>query len=102
MTARPGPVARVLIAPVRWWARYWSPMRPPNCRYSPTCSAYALEALTVHGAVRGGWLAVRRLLRCHPWHAGGHDPVPPPVDTDGRPADPDARPTRPRQESSLA
>jgi putative membrane protein insertion efficiency factor len=70
---------RVLIAPIRAYQRYISPMRPPTCRYYPTCSAYAVEALETHGALRGGWLALRRLLRCHPWHAGGHDPVPPAV-----------------------
>jgi putative membrane protein insertion efficiency factor len=70
--------ATVLIAPIRFYQRYISPMRPPTCRYYPTCSQYAVEALQLHGAIRGSWLATRRLLRCHPFHAGGADPVPEP------------------------
>ncbi|MFC7401559.1 membrane protein insertion efficiency factor YidD [Citricoccus sp. GCM10030269] len=54
-----------------------SPLYGPVCRYFPSCSAYALEAVHVHGAVRGSWLAARRLVRCHPWSQGGVDPVPP-------------------------
>jgi putative membrane protein insertion efficiency factor len=68
--------ARVIIAPIRFYQLNISPMRLPTCRYAPTCSEYAVEALRLHGGVRGGWLAIRRLLRCHPWHRGGHDPVP--------------------------
>jgi uncharacterized protein len=72
-----GPVARVLLVPVNFYRRWISPVLPPSCRFEPSCSAYAVEALTVHGALRGSWLAVRRLLRCGPWHPGGYDPVPP-------------------------
>ncbi len=70
-------MVRVLIAPIRFYQRFISPAFPPVCRYAPSCSAYAVEALRVHGAARGSWLAVRRIGRCHPWHAGGYDPVPP-------------------------
>lgn len=55
-----------------------SPFLGKNCRYHPTCSAYALESLELHGSMRGSWLALRRLGRCHPWRAGGYDPVPRP------------------------
>ena len=54
-----------------------SPVLPPSCRYTPTCSEYALEALARHGAARGGWLALKRIVRCHPWGGFGADPVPP-------------------------
>jgi putative membrane protein insertion efficiency factor len=74
---RPGPVARVLLVPVNFYRRWISPVLPPSCRFEPSCSAYAVEALTTHGALRGSWLSVRRLLRCGPWHPGGYDPVPP-------------------------
>lgn len=69
--------AKVLLAPVRVYRRWVSPLLPPACRFYPSCSAYAVEALTEHGALRGSWLALRRLLRCGPWHPGGLDPVPP-------------------------
>ncbi len=67
--------ARALAAPVRLYQALRAG-RPSPCRYVPTCSAYALEALTAHGAVRGAWLTVRRLGRCHPWGGLGVDPVP--------------------------
>jgi putative membrane protein insertion efficiency factor len=72
-----GPVARVLLVPVNFYRRWISPVLPPSCRFEPSCSAYAVEALTTHGALRGSWLSLRRLLRCGPWHRGGYDPVPP-------------------------
>ena len=70
-------LARVLMLPIRAW-RLISVHLPPRCRFHPSCSQYALEALTVHGAGRGSWLAIRRVGRCHPWHEGGLDPVPQP------------------------
>jgi putative membrane protein insertion efficiency factor len=72
-----GPVARVLLVPIRFYRKWISPALPPSCRFEPSCSAYAVEALTTHGALPGFWLTVRRLLRCGPWHPGGYDPVPP-------------------------
>ena len=69
--------ARVLMLPIRAW-RLVSVHLPPRCRFHPSCSQYALEALALHGAVRGSSLAIRRVGRCHPWHDGGLDPVPPP------------------------
>ncbi|PZG02263.1 membrane protein insertion efficiency factor YidD [Micromonospora deserti] len=70
--------ARVLTAPIIAYRRWISPALPARCRFYPSCSAYALEAVARHGAFRGAGLAVRRLLRCHPFHPGGHDPVPEP------------------------
>lgn len=68
--------ARFLAALVIAYRRWISPALPARCRFYPSCSAYALEALTHHGAWRGTGLATRRLLRCHPFHPGGYDPVP--------------------------
>ena len=68
--------ARVLMVPVIGYRRFLSPLIAPRCRFAPSCSEYALEALRQHGAARGLWLAVRRLARCHPFHPGGYDPVP--------------------------
>lgn len=67
---------RVLIAPIRLYQRFVSPLLPASCRYAPSCSHYAVEALARHGPVRGTWLALRRIARCHPWGASGYDPVP--------------------------
>jgi uncharacterized protein len=77
---------RALIAPIAGYRRFISPLLGPRCRFYPSCSQYALEALRVHGAARGLWLTVCRLARCHPFNPGGYDPVP------GRLTAPPARP----------
>jgi putative membrane protein insertion efficiency factor len=69
-------VSKVLQLLVRAYRYAFGPMLGMNCRFHPSCSAYALEALGRHGAAWGTWLTFRRLMRCHPWHPGGHDPVP--------------------------
>ena len=74
---RPSIPARILLAPIRFYQRFITPYTPATCRYYPTCSAYAATALREHGALRGSWLALRRLGRCHPWSEGGIDHVPP-------------------------
>ncbi|ENA35911.1 MULTISPECIES: membrane protein insertion efficiency factor YidD [Pseudomonas] len=68
---------KVLIVLLRGYQLFISPMIGPRCRFYPSCSHYAIEALQTHGALRGSWLTIRRLLRCHPFHPGGIDPVPP-------------------------
>lgn len=68
---------RMLMGLIRAYQRYISVWTPPSCRFQPTCSHYGLEALDVHGAWRGGWLTIKRILSCHPFHPGGFDPVPP-------------------------
>lgn len=69
-------IARLFIAVARFWQIVPSRLLPPSCRYSPSCSEYAIQALRKYGAIKGGWLALKRLLRCHPWGGCGHDPVP--------------------------
>lgn len=66
----------LLIGLVRAYQLMISPYFPPSCRYYPTCSQYTIEALRLHGALKGGWMAAKRIGRCHPWADGGHDPVP--------------------------
>jgi putative membrane protein insertion efficiency factor len=75
--ARPSAAARVLMALITGYRRFVGPLLSPRCRFAPSCSAYALEAVREHGALRGTWLAARRIGRCHPFHPGGFDPVPP-------------------------
>ncbi|MFQ5346563.1 MAG: membrane protein insertion efficiency factor YidD [Rhodothalassiaceae bacterium] len=82
------PLAHLLLALVRGYRLFLSPLVAPSCRFQPTCSAYAIEAVRRHGGLRGGWLAIRRIGRCHPWGGSGYDPVP-----DGSPAPPSARPS---------
>ena len=65
-----------LLWMIRFYRSAISPLRPPCCRFIPTCSQYALEAIDKYGALKGGWLAFKRILRCNPFHKGGYDPVP--------------------------
>ena len=69
-------VSRLFILPIRFYQRNISPLLPPACRFTPTCSQYAVEALQKHGPIKGLYLAIRRILRCHPWGGSGYDPVP--------------------------
>lgn len=70
------PVRSFLLVLLRGYKRFISPLLPPACRFEPTCSVYAMGAISKHGALKGSWLAFRRLMRCHPFHPGGFDPVP--------------------------
>jgi putative membrane protein insertion efficiency factor len=70
-------VKTLLLGAIRAYRYLLRPMLGANCRFYPSCSDYASEAITRHGAARGTWLALRRIGRCHPWHPGGYDPVPP-------------------------
>lgn len=73
----PSRIAVALLSlPIHFYRVAISPLLPPACRYTPTCSAYALEALRRHGPLRGTWLAIKRIMRCHPWGGSGYDPVP--------------------------
>ena len=69
-------MSRIVLALIRFYQLAISPWIAPRCRYQPTCSSYALEAVSRHGACKGGWLALRRIARCHPWGGSGYDPVP--------------------------
>ena len=73
------PAAYLVALPIHLYRYLIAPLTYPSCRYLPTCSEYALEALARHGALRGGWLAGRRVLACHPWGGAGYDPVPDPT-----------------------
>ena len=66
----------LLMLPIRFYRKFISPMTPPSCRFTPTCSEYAIEAITKHGPFKGTWLAIKRVLRCRPGGGSGYDPVP--------------------------
>lgn len=70
------PLTWLAIALIRFYQKFVSPGLPPRCRFAPSCSEYTLEAVQRYGVLKGAWLGVRRLARCHPWHPGGFDPVP--------------------------
>ena len=76
MSAAGGRADRAAIRVIEWYRHMVSPLRLPSCRFMPTCSQYAVDALTEFGLVRGGWLSVVRLVKCGPWHRGGWDPIP--------------------------
>ncbi|NLS78804.1 MAG: membrane protein insertion efficiency factor YidD [Chloroflexi bacterium] len=67
---------RIALSLIQWYKDSISPHKPPSCRFTPTCSSYAYEAIDKYGLLRGGWMALKRLSRCHPFHPGGYDPVP--------------------------
>lgn len=69
-------VKKLLIGFIRFYQKFISPLKPPSCRFYPTCSQYGLEAISRFGAIKGGWLTIKRILKCHPFHPGGIDPVP--------------------------
>ncbi len=66
----------LMLLPIKFYRTCISPFTPPSCRFTPTCSQYAMEAIIKHGPVKGGWLAVKRICRCNPWGGSGYDPVP--------------------------
>ena len=69
-------MSRLLILCIRFYQIFISPLKPPTCRFYPTCSAYAIDAIQKKGPVKGTWLAIKRIAKCHPFHPGGYDPVP--------------------------
>lgn len=69
-------LAKILIALVRFYQKFISPVTPSTCRYTPTCSSYMVEAIKIHGALKGSWLGIKRIARCNPWGGHGYDPVP--------------------------
>jgi hypothetical protein len=70
------PMTKIALLLIRAYQRWVSPLTPPSCIYTPTCSQYGYEAIRRYGVLRGGWLTAKRILRCHPWAQGRHDPVP--------------------------
>lgn len=84
---RSSPAQRVAIAVIRWYQRYVSPRTPPTCRFTPTCSEYAAQAIRRYGVLHGIWLGTLRILRCNPWCPGGYDPVPGAESDDATPTD---------------
>jgi putative membrane protein insertion efficiency factor len=66
----------ILMGIIHVYQKFISPLKPPSCRFYPTCSSYGMEAIRRHGALKGGWLTVKRIAKCHPFHPGGFDPVP--------------------------
>ena len=90
-------VGLILVGLIRVYQLLLSPYLPASCRYHPGCSTYAAQAIVAHGPLRGLWLAVRRILRCHPWGGMGYDPVPPRL---GRDTGEFAQPARPRQQAA--
>ena len=77
--APPSRLRRLAVWPIKLYRLTLSPVLGSNCRYCPTCSVYAIDAVLAHGVWRGGWLALKRILRCNPWSEGGYDPPPPPL-----------------------
>lgn len=67
---------KLLLSIIKFYQKAISPLTPPTCRFHPTCSHYGFEAIETHGALKGSWLAIRRISKCHPFHEGGYDPVP--------------------------
>lgn len=67
---------KIFLIIIKFYRKYISPATPPTCRFTPTCSAYAYEAINKHGAIKGLYLSIKRILKCHPFHSGGYDPVP--------------------------